>query len=115
MVSKTDVVPRGESVEKAKRKESRRRVRGAPVGEPENTDGTKLQAGPRSRSHRRAGWALPRPLRGAERAGRSGLESPVQTLWVRPYTSCIGTPGKCRPSESGLGPAVCGLLSPLPS
>ena len=35
-------------------------MRGAPVGEPEESaDGTRLQAGPRSRSLGRAGWALP--------------------------------------------------------
>ena len=91
-------------------------MRGVPVGEPEeNADGARLQAGPSGRSHGRAAWALPRTLRGTGRAGRSGLASPVQTLWVRPYTSCISTTGKCRPSESGLGTAVCGLPSPLPS
>lgn len=51
-------------------------MRGAPVREPEeNADGTRLQAGPRSRSHGRAAWALPRTLRGTGRAGRSGLAS----------------------------------------
>lgn len=37
---------------------------------------------------------------------REGWEEVGLRLWVRPYTSCISTTGKCRPSELGLGPAV---------
>ena len=59
----------GERVSRKRRGKSRRRVRGAPVGEPEESaDGTRLQEGPRSRSLGRAGWALPRTLR--EQKGR---------------------------------------------
>ena len=49
-------------------------MRGAPVGEPEESaDGTRLQAGPRSRSRGRAGWALPGTLRGRKGRGEVGL------------------------------------------
>ena len=100
-------------------------MRGVPVREPEeDTDGTRLQEGPRSRGTQQkpresslgpasdpqeSGKGRRKWLRGEpSRACFPGAD----VLSCGPGPAAPAPPGKCRPSESGLGPAICGLTSP---